>query len=1725
MVYYDRHMRKIFMKKMLAACCLLACAFAHSAPLRVMTYNIRYSAGDRVSPDNNWDARKGGLADLIAGESPDVVGFQEVLPEQMEFLKTRFPSYTFVGEFRNADRRSGEASPIAFKSDRFRAVKCGTFWLSETPDAAGSISWGAKYPRVCSYAVLDDAAGGRRFAFANTHTDHKSEEAREKGMLLVIERMKEFAGNVPIVFTGDHNCLEFDKCAMPVKEKLKDTLYLSETPPEGPWRTCNHWAWREQEVSTSDALKLPPEKRSAKGDDTERIDYIYATPGTKVLSYRTIAAPRSGLKRYPSDHFPIVADIVPSMPGLMPFGKFADGLLSNTRPCGWLGRVCRLQADGLTGHPEALSYPYDTCLWAGEIPRMGTHGSDWWRYEQTAYYTDGLLRLGYALGDAELIKKGETGVEYTLAHVAPDGHLGSPCLWDASKFKLKRGYDMWPFAVFFRAMKAKYDAAPDERIPAALARYFLLYGKKHVSEYRNVVNVEGLLWAYSHTGDRRLLDLAESAWRMRKPLPDNKKNELAPENCANDRPIHMHGVSYCEEMKVPVILAAYTGKNEYLDQAVNVERKLVRDHMLPDGCNSSTERVRGNSVHWGHETCDVADYTWTLGYFLETTGDATYADKIERCVFNAGFGAIGKDFRSLQYFSNPNQFICTSNSDNNPHAYGTTWMQYRPTHETECCAGNVHRIVPNYVSRMWLRDAKGHPVAALYGPSEVDFGWAKITEETDYPFDGRITFRFSVKQSGERSFTYRVPSWCRKGASVKVNGESVAPAAPGRFATIYRPFADGDVVELHFPMEPVFETLPSRFVVDNKDMKRGLKRPADRFADSSQGTVVTMGPLVFAHPIKAERAEDTEEHANMNGKKSANPDFKCWNLRPAAPFNYALVAHRAEVVASGCAGDGFFMHPAAVKLRVPVRRIEWTLDEDRFTPDVPEHPVVLDGEEEAIELVPYGATMLRLSVFPDLSSGKTAHSAELYMAGDSIMAEYKPSEWPQYGWGQALKSFMKEPERLHNFARSGWSARRFRESGRWEKCIASKLKPGDWAIVSFGHNDSNRRRNKLPKNDYSTIDEYKAFLKGFADDARAKGANIAFATSIPSSAGFSPSNGVMCVGGDNLTMRFSAYVKAMRELAAELNVPLLDLNRYAAENLPKLGMDEAKALYMTIKPGEYANYPDGKNDPAHVRDAGAYFYAKGAVEMARAQGLSLADLLKAPESVPFVPVAAPSRFAASVWRGETAYVEIPEAFQDKMSILAERWSALEDVSLTLLRFDEVKYDHTEKYKDEEGKTKTRITGKGSVPDVCREWKNGDAAKPTMIKVAVSPDAKPTTHVFELARSGNGSDLFMLKVVDRVLPPAKEWKYFLDLWQHPWAVARYFGVEPFSPEHYAKMEPVWRALADCGCKALTVTLLDLPWNNQCYDAYHSMVGRVRTADGKWKFDYSLFDEYVAFGRKCGLGPDIACYTMCPWGYRATWKDEDGKDYRVKMLPGTPEFEDYWGGFLVDFAAHLKAKGWFADAYIAMDERKPEDVRKVIDLIQKYAPGMKVAMAGNKSPAEFSGMKIDNYCQGLIHLRKHPKMLDELEPRRRNGCKTTFYVCCTAAHPNTFVDSPYDEGYWLGAYPGVSGFDGFLRWAANSWPENPYLDASFKSESWRPGDTFFVYPGGELSPRMIALRAGVVAAEKLRILRESGVDVSKECAELAAKYGYRDACANKIDFSAFRRAVEAFVNSER
>ena len=278
---------------------LCGCIGVPADAVRVGTYNIRLSPGDRGTP-NAWEERKADLVNLVKKMDLDAFGMQEVCPDQAQYLRENLPEFAFVGDHREQDRKSGEASPVFYRKSRFEAEKSGTFWLSETPDVPASKSWNTCCTRVCSYLILRDRVTGRRFCFANTHTDHVSAEAREKGMLLIVERMKEFGKGAPIVFTGDHNCRYDDAPARAVRKVLRDGRDISETRPFGPRNTFQGFG----------KYKDGPVDKDGKTYKDYCIDYIYVSDGTRVLDFTTHDDKRPGTDLYPSDHFPVTATIV-----------------------------------------------------------------------------------------------------------------------------------------------------------------------------------------------------------------------------------------------------------------------------------------------------------------------------------------------------------------------------------------------------------------------------------------------------------------------------------------------------------------------------------------------------------------------------------------------------------------------------------------------------------------------------------------------------------------------------------------------------------------------------------------------------------------------------------------------------------------------------------------------------------------------------------------------------------------------------------------------------------------------------------------------------------------------------------------------------------------------------------------------------------------------------------------------------------------------------------------------------------------------------------------------------------------------------------------------------------------------------------------------------------------------------------------------------------------------
>ncbi len=373
------------------------------------------------------------------------------------------------------------------------------------------------------------------------------------------------------------------------------------------------------------------------------------------------------------------------------------------------------------------------------------------------------------------------------------------------------------------------------------------------------------------------------------------------------------------------------------------------------------------------------------------------------------------------------------------------------------------------------------------------------------------------------------------------------------------------------------------------------------------------------------------------------------------------------------------------------------------------------------------------------------------------------------------------------------------------------------------------------------------------------------------------------------------------------------------------------------------------------------------------------------------------------------------------------------------------------------------------------------AQPVWVSIDVPNDATPGVYQGQITIAAQEmADLTFdieLEVLRLTLPEPSEWEFHLDLWQNPWAVARYHNVQPWSQEHWDLLVPIFTMLAQAGQKCITTTIQWHPLGDQTLDPYETMVEWTKHTDGTWSYDYTLFDQYVEFCDSIGISKQISCYSMVPWGYRMRYFDEaDGVYITVtEVTPGTTAYNDFWIPFLQDFKAHLIAKGWLARTAIAMDEKPTAEIQAAIDLVNTYAPKLKITFAGNYYSAVEP--EIDDMCTIITGTSSITESL--IAARTQQGRETTIYVCCGPSAPNTFTYSPPAESAWLGWHTAKRKFTGLLRWAYNSWPQEPLVDTRYTK--WPAGDTFLVYPGPRSSIRFERLREGIQDYEKIRILR--------------------------------------------
>ena len=622
---------------------------------------------------------------------------------------------------------------------------------------------------------------------------------------------------------------------------------------------------------------------------------------------------------------------------------------------GFFDRFLKTQLEGLTGNIGVAGYPFAEVEWGAQdyiSSRVKEHCT-WWPYEQTGYWLDGYLRAGIILNDKSVIDNASRIIYNTILNPDKDGYIG-PLFMKNADFNYR-----WPHVVFFRACIALYDYNKDDRILSALEKHYLGSDFAH-DKGRDVINVEIMCLLYERTKNYALIERAERDYISynKQELHDWRDDFLL----SNKKP-YVHGVTYNEMVKLPILLYKYTGKKYYQKVALAAIKNIQKYFMLPGGIPNTDEYLESNYYYYCYETCNITDFTWALSYFQKTLNDAKFGDMIETCVFNAGMGSVLEDFKGLQYMSCANQLILDNTSTHCECYRGNQQMTYRPNPFTECCCGNVNRFMPNYILNMWRTEGDS-VYCDLFGASEYStsvFGKdVLITEETNFPFTEDFTF--NVKTKTPFTLYIRKPSYI-KDYVINANGAKLDDIINGYFVI---KIESSVTLHLSFSSEVIAHYIKP---IKSKKVKEGV--------------YFSKGVLVYANGQKGDRIIDESE-------VKQSKDFPAYNILPNKEWGYG-VSSDANPIFNGNVNATVFdldtplptitvdgakiINAGFVRKKTLLRRVEVSPKGRKFseyvrikgdftyTPDLLKTDNIF-GNDVKVTLYPYGACKIRQTVFP-----------------------------------------------------------------------------------------------------------------------------------------------------------------------------------------------------------------------------------------------------------------------------------------------------------------------------------------------------------------------------------------------------------------------------------------------------------------------------------------------------------------------------------------------------------------------------------------------------------------------------------------------------------------------------------------------------------------------------------------------------------------------------------------
>ncbi len=672
--------------------------------------------------------------------------------------------------------------------------------------------------------------------------------------------------------------------------------------------------------------------------------YTLLTVLALILAASNGCEKKSEISLYPVNPKPLVQEAYIKLP------------LGSVQPAGWLEDELEIQAAGLTGHLDEFWEDLVNSGWRGK-------GGESW--ERGPYYLDGLVPLAYILDDERLKLKVKEWMDFIINSSDDDGWFGP-----------ETTTDRWPLAVASKVLIQYFEATGDRRALDVITSYYRYLHENEPdwpdSEWRGVRAMENAVtgyWLYRRLKEPWILETIASiqnnsfdwtAYYETFPWDSTAVAEGGIPHNWEAAGLTAHVVNNAMAIKYPGLWYQQSGDDRHKDAVFTGIEKYVRHHDQAAGRFSGDEHLSGKNPAQGTEMCAVVEYMFSLEELFRIFGEVSLGDRLEHLAYNALPGTMTADGWTHQYDQQSNQVLVNvaernwSTNREESNIYGL--MPNYP-----CCLANMHQGWPKFVEHMWMATHDRGLVAGVYGPSKVsalvgDGSPVTITEETDYPFDGKITFTIETEKKVEFPLYLRIPGWAEQ-ADIQYRGEEIF-ARGGETVRLMAKWEDGDIISLDIP-----------FAI----------RTERRYNNSVS---ILRGPLYYSLRIDKKYSEAEMSYESHNYMGSAD-----WQIGPLSDWNYGLLldednpGQNIEIVTNPVSRYPFADKGDALWSAEEQKHIVWDRDapvilklkgvqipgwglEDNSAAAPPVSPVISGDEAHELELVPYGSAKLRITEFP-----------------------------------------------------------------------------------------------------------------------------------------------------------------------------------------------------------------------------------------------------------------------------------------------------------------------------------------------------------------------------------------------------------------------------------------------------------------------------------------------------------------------------------------------------------------------------------------------------------------------------------------------------------------------------------------------------------------------------------------------------------------------------------------